>query len=215
MDPYIHKHDDAETADFLEPAVKAKLRAVLDQMWAAELRLRTGQLKEALPYEYRALRLLKQVQQQTRAFVKKAGFTPPPMPEATLRLTGELAGAAAPQHQQTLPAPATQPVIRTALRWLAAADNGQPTRPADAAVLDQAGSVLAGAALTRPGFYLPALRALRELGADVRAGRTTRATSRAPVARALTDLLAAPTPAPAAPPAADRLARRYFQELSR
>ena len=215
MDPYIHKHDDAETADFLEPAVKAKLRAVLDQMWAAELRLRTGQLREALPYEYRALRLLKQVQQQTRAFVKKAGFSPPPMPEATLRLTGELAGATVPQRQQNLPAPATQPAIRAALRWLAAADNGQRPRPADAALLDQAGTVLAGAALTRPGFYLPALRALRELGADVRAGRPTRAASRAPVARALTDLLAVPTPAPAAPPAADRLARRYFQELSR
>ena len=215
MDPYIHKHDDSETADFLEPAVKTKLHAVLDQMWAAELRLRTGQLAAARPFEYRALRLLKEVQQQTRAYVKKAGFTPPPMPEATLRLTGELAGAAVPQRQQTLPAPATQPAIRAALRWLAAADQGQTSRPADAAILDQAGTVLAGAALTRPGFYLPALRALRELGANVRGGRPTRAASRAPVARALTDLLAAPTPAPAAPPAADRLARRYFQELSR
>ncbi|GAA3965719.1 hypothetical protein [Hymenobacter antarcticus] len=215
MDPYIHKHDDSETADFLEPAVKAKLRAVLDQMWAAELRLRTGQLKEALPYEYRALRLLKQVQQQTRAFVKKAGFTPPPMPEATLRLTGELAGAAVPRRQQMLPAPATQPTVRAALRWLAAADSGQPGRPADAALLDQAGTALAGAALSRPGAYLPALRALRELGADVRAGRPTRAAARQPVARALTDLLAAPTPTPPAVPAPDRLARRYFQELSR
>ena len=215
MDPYIHKHDDAETADFLEPAVKAKLRAVLDQMWAAELRLRTGQLAAARPYEYRALRLLKEVQQQTRAFVKKAGFSPPPMPEATLRLTGELAGATVPQRQQTLPAPASQPAVRAALRWLAAADQGQPTRPADAAVLDRAGAVLAGAALTRPGAYLPALRAMRELGADVRAGRPTRAASRAPVARALTNLLDAPAPTPAAPPAADRLARRYFQELSR
>ena len=215
MDPYIHKHDDSETADFLEPAVKAKLRAVLDQMWAAELRLRTGQLAAARPYEYRALRLLKEVQQQTRAFVKKAGFSPPPMPEATLRLTGELAGAAVPQRQQNLPAPATQPAVRAALRWLAAADNGQPTRRADATLLDQASAVLAGAALTRPGFYLPALRALRELGTAVRAGRATRAASRAPVARALTDLLAAPAPAPTAPPTADRLARRYFQELSR
>ena len=215
MEPYIHRHDDSETADFLEPAVKAKLRAVLDQMWAAELRLRTGQLAAARPYEYRALRLLKEVQQQTRAFVKKAGFSPPPMPEATLRLTGELAGAAAPHRQRTLPAPATQPTVRAALRWLAAADHGLPARPADAALLDQAGTVLAGAALVRPGAYLPALRALRELGADVRAGRPTRAAARQPVARALTELLAAPAPTPAAPPAPDRLARRYFQELSR
>ena len=215
MDPYIHKHDDSETADFLEPAVKAKLRGVLDQMWAAELRLRTGQLKEALPYEYRALRLLKQVQQQTRAFVKKAGFTPPPMPEATLRLTGELAGATVPRRQRLLPAPASQPTLRAALRWLAAADNGLPARPADAALLDQAGTALAGAALSRPGAYLPALRALRELVADVRAGRPTRAAARQPVARALTDLLAAPAPTPPPAPGPDRLARRYFQELSR
>ena len=215
MDPYIHKHDDAETADFLEPAVKTKLHAVLDQMWAAELRLRTGQLAAARPYEYRALRLLKEVQQQTRVFVKKAGFTPPPIPEATLRLTGELAGAAVPQHQQTLPAPNPQPTVRAALRWLAATEQGQPPRPADAAVLDQAGTVLAGAALTRPSFYLPALRALRELSQAVRAGRPTRAASRAPVARALTDMLAAPAPMPTAPPAIDRLARRYFQELAR
>ena len=114
-----------------------------------------------------------------------------------------------------MPAPASQPTVRAALRWLTAADNGLPTRPADAVLLDQAGTVLAGAALTRPGFYLPALRGLRELSQAVRAGRPTRAASRAPVARALTELLAAPSPTPAAPPAADRLARRYFQELAR
>lgn len=215
MDPYIHKHDDAETADFLEPAVKTKLHAVLDQMWAAELRLRTGQLAAARPFEYRALRLLKEVQQQTRAYVKKAGFTPPPMPEATLRLTGELAGATVPQRQQTLPAPNPQPTVRAALHWLAATDRGEFPRPTDAAVLDQAGTVLAGAALTRPGFYLPALRALRELSQAVRAGRATQASGRALAGRALTDLLGSPPPTPAAPPAPDRLAQRYFQQLSR
>ncbi|WP_125921433.1 DUF4175 family protein [Hymenobacter lapidarius] len=215
MDPYIHKHDDSETADFLEPAVKAKLRAVLDQMWAAELRLRTGQLAEARPYEDRALKLLKEVQQQTRAYVKKAGFVPPPMPEATLRLTGELAGAAAPQRQQTLPAPALQPAVRAALRWLATTSATAKTNPADARVLEQAGTALAGAALQRPGVYLPALRALRELVADVRAGRPACAECRPPVERALTDLLAVPAPAPVAAPAPTRLAQHYFQELSR
>ncbi|MBJ6109996.1 hypothetical protein JAO73_13315 [Hymenobacter sp. BT523] len=215
MDPYMHKHDDAETADFLEPAVKAKLRAVLNEMWAAELRLRTGQLAAARPYEYRALRLLKQVQQQTRAFVKKAGFTPPPMPEATLRLTGELKGAAAPRRQQQVAAAVSQPAVRAALRWLAAHGPGTKARPAEAPVLEQAGSVLAGAALERPGLYLPALKALRQLVADVRAGRPTCPDCRLPVERALTDLLAAPSPVPVPPAAPDRLGRRYFQELSR
>ncbi|WP_156175928.1 hypothetical protein [Hymenobacter terrenus] len=215
MEPYIHRHDDAETADFLEPAVKAKLRAVLDQMWAAELRLRTGQLAAARPFEYRALRLLKQVQQQTRAFVKKAGFVPPPLPEATLRLTGELAGATAPHRQQMLPAPATQPAVRAALRWLSTTSTAYRANPADARLLEQAGSVLAGAALQRPGLYLPALRALRQLVSDVRAGRAPCAECRPPVEHALTDLLATPPPTPVSEPAPDRLARRYFQELSR
>jgi len=213
MDPYIHKHDDAETADFLEPAVKAKLHAVLDEMWAAELRLRTGQPEAARPYEYRALRLLKQVQQQTRAYVKKAGFTPQPFPEATLRLTGELKGAAAPHLTGTVPAPAAQPAVRGALRWLAAAEAGQPGRSADAAALDQAGQVLAQAALQKPGAYLPALRALRTLAADARAGRTPCASCLPVAERALADLLPTPTPTAAPAVAPNRLARRYFQEL--
>ncbi|GAB3635546.1 DUF4175 family protein [Hymenobacter arcticus] len=218
MDPYIHKHDDSETADFLEPAVKAKLHAVLDEMWAAELRLRTGQPAAARPYEYRALRLLKEVQQQTRAYVKKAGFTPTPFPEATLRLTGELKGAAAPRLQATVPAPATQSAVRAALRWLATAQGGgpgQPARPADAPALDQAGAALAQAALQKPGFYLPALRALRQLAADARAGRVPSATALAPAQRALADLLPAPVPTAAPATTADRLGRRYFEELSK
>lgn len=215
MDPYIHKHDDAETADFLEPAVKAKLQAVLSEMWAAELRLRTGQPAAARPYEYRALRLLKQVQQQTRAYVKKAGFTPQPFPEATLRLTGELKDAAVPHLLATVPAPAAQPAVRGALRWLAAAQAGQPGRPADAATLEQAGQVLAQVTLQKPGAYLPALRALRTLAADARAGRTPCASCLAPAERALTDLLPTPTPTAAATGAADRLGQRYFQELNR
>jgi hypothetical protein len=216
MDPYMHKHDDAETADFLEPAVKAKLHAVLDEMWAAELRLRTGQPAAARPYEYRALRLLKQVQQQTRAYVKKAGFTPQPFPEATLRLTGELKGAAAPRLQATVPAPATQPAVRAALRWLAAAQAAptRPARPADAAALEQAGTALAQAALQKPTFYLPALRALRQLAADARAGRVPSPGALAPAQRALADLLPAPVPTAAPATAPDRLARRYFQALA-
>ena len=213
MDPYVHKHDDAETADFLEPAVKAKLHAVLDEMWAAELRLRTGQPAAARPFEYRALRLLKQVQQQTRAYVRKAGFTPPPLPEATLRLTGELAGAAAPQLRATVPAPAAQPAVRAALRWLAATAAGQPGRPADAAQLEAAGTTLAQLALQKPGAYLPALRALRQLATQAHAGQAPCAPCLPVAQRALTDLLPAPAPTAPPTPAPDRLARRYFEAL--
>ena len=215
MEPYMHLHDDSETADFLEPEVKAKLRGVLAQMWEAELRLRTSRLKEALPYEYRALRLLKQVQQQTRAYVKKSGFTPPILPEATLRLTGEMGNAAAPRKEQKIAPQDEQPAVREALRWLGAARRGQAVKPTDALVLERAGQALAQAALQRPGAYLTALRDLRGLVADVRASRPLRTELVPSVERALTGLLPPPAATPVRLPTASPLAQRYFQELSR
>ena len=213
MDPYVHKHDDSETADFLEPAVKAKLSVVLNQMWEAELRLRTARPAAALPYEYKALRLLKEVQQQTRVYVKKAGYTPPPMPEATTRLTGELAGAAAPRHHENVPAPTAQPDLRAALHLVQALQRGQPARPTDAALLDRAGPALAQAALQRPGAYLSALRALRRLSTSLRTAQPPCPDCLPAVARALTALLPAPVPVPTPAPAPDRLARRYLEMI--
>ncbi len=215
MEPYIHRHDDSETADFLEPAVKAKLQAVLAQMWESELRLRTGRPREALPFEYRALRLLKEVQQQTRAYVKKAGFTPPPMPEATTRLTGELAGAAAPRRQRQLAAPPHQPTIRAALAVLRQL-RGAAKAPANAAAtLEQAGPELARAALERPGRYLAALRTLREATSTLRTSRLPDKAALSLLERAFTDLLPLPPPAPATHPApASQLTRRYFEQLN-
>ncbi|WP_426490006.1 hypothetical protein [Hymenobacter sp. 102] len=215
MDPYIHHHDDAETADFLEPAVKAKLQAVLSQMWESELRLRTGRPREALPFEYRALRLLKQVQQQTRAYVKKAGFTPPPMPEATTRLTGDLAGAAAPSRRQQLPAPSQQPAVRAALGALAQLRQHAPV-PGVAVKLEQGGQQLAQAALRQPSTYLSALQELRQLTAALRAGQPTQRYNLPLIERAFTRLLPAPQPAPAQQiRSGSKLTQRYFQELSR
>jgi hypothetical protein len=213
MESYVHKHDDAETADFLEPAVKAKLRGVLSQMWEAELRLRLARPAEARPYEYRALRLLKQVQQQTRAYVRKSGFEPPVLPEATARLSGDLAGAAVPRRSSQPPAPATQPEIRSALRLLAAIRAGQPAVSADAVTLEWAGQAVARAARQRPGAYLPAVRALRQLAADARTGRPTCATCLAPAEKALAALLPVPPAAPARAARPGRLAQHYLQAL--
>ncbi|MDF7809856.1 hypothetical protein [Hymenobacter sp. YC55] len=214
MEPYMHRHDDAETADFLEPAVKAKLRGVLNQMWEAELRLRLAKPAEARPYEYRALRLLKQVQQQTRAYVRKSGFEAPVLPEATARLSGDLAGAATPHLQQQTTRPATQPEIRDALRLLAALRAGQPPRPADAVTLERAGQAVAQAALQRPGAYLTAVRALRQLATDARASRPACSTCFTPAESALTALLPAPPEAPIRTSSGGSLSQRYFQNLN-
>ncbi|TYZ09252.1 DUF4175 domain-containing protein [Hymenobacter lutimineralis] len=213
MEAYVHSHDDAETADFLEPAVKAKLSIVLSQMWEAELRLRTGRAKEALPFEYKALRLLKQVQQQTRAYVRKSGFEPPPLPEATLRLSGDLAGAAPVTRQSTQPAPARQPALRAALRAVAELRQGRAPARTDAAVLELGGQVLTQAAQSQPGAYLSALRSLRRLTAGLKAGKALPASDLSVVERAFTRLLPAPPAAPARPAGTSRLAQRYLQEL--
>ena len=213
MEPYLHRHDDAETADFLEPAVKAKLRGVLNQMWEAELRLRLAKPAEARPYEYRALRLLKQVQQQTRAYVRKSGFEPPVLPEATARLSGDLTGAATPRVPQQTARPATQLEIREALRLLAALRTGQAPRPADALTLERAGQAVAQAALQRPGAYLAAVRALRQLATDARASRAACATCLTPAESALTALLPTPPATPVRPGSSSRLSQRYFQNL--
>jgi hypothetical protein len=215
LTPYQHLHDDAETADFLEPQVKAKLRAVLSQMWDAELRLRLAQPAQALPFEYRALRLLKQVQQQTRVYVRKSGVDLPPLPEAEKRLTGDLSKAAVPRQPLRVPSPApARPELRAALTLLAAYQGGQRPKAADLARLRPAGQALGSAALNQPGATLPALRAWRRLLAQVQTGQVTAPTDLALVERALTQLLPVPAAAPQRPAAAP-LARRYFQELNR
>lgn len=214
LTPYQHLHDDAETADFLEPQVKAKLRAVLSQMWEAELRLRLAQPAEARPYEYRALRLLKQVQQQTRLYVRKSGVELPPLPEAEKRLSGDLSTAAAPRRQGQQAPTETQSAIRRALTLLATYRAGRLPVAADLPQLQPAGQELGTAALREPGRALSALRAWRRLLAQVQAARPVAPADLDAVERALTALLPAPTPA-AQRPALPSLARRYFQQLSR
>ncbi|MEO5909734.1 MAG: DUF4175 family protein [Pelobium sp.] len=89
MKEYGHAHDNAEDATFFEPELKAKLKATLTEMWNSELRLRTYQPQEALPFEYKALRLLKDLQQSSRAYVAKTTIKTAPL-KLEKRLTGEL-----------------------------------------------------------------------------------------------------------------------------
>ncbi len=90
MEQYEHRHDIAEAATFFEEATKAQLKAALAQMWESELRLRTLRPKEALKFEYKALELIKAVQQKSRVYVEKVGFEPPPLNPGESRLTGKL-----------------------------------------------------------------------------------------------------------------------------
>lgn len=89
LEMFGHAHDTEEGATFYEESVKVKLKAALAEMWEAEKFLRLSQPRQALPYEYRALRIIKEVQQSTRIYVERVGLELPPLIPQEYRLQGE------------------------------------------------------------------------------------------------------------------------------
>jgi hypothetical protein len=87
LEAFMHNHDDAETATFFTVSLKAKLRAALNEMWDAELYLRLFQPELSLPYQYKALKLLKEIKNHARIYVKRVGFEPIEIKEQETRLT--------------------------------------------------------------------------------------------------------------------------------
>lgn len=83
-----HTHDHTEAATLLDPETKRILKVALEQMWQAELQLRTGHPQQALPYENKALEQIKLVQQASRIYLARVGLELPPVDE-TRRLSGE------------------------------------------------------------------------------------------------------------------------------
>jgi hypothetical protein len=163
LDVYTDKHDNAEDASFFEPGVKAHLKATLNEMWNAELRLRTFKPREALPYCYKALRLLKDLQQQSRAFVAKTGVKMTPL-NPDKRLTGEL-GAIVPPGQQVkqVVGVSEEAVLRSGLAVLDGMRWGMELTEGGRALLMQAQRRLGAEAAVRPGKFLPGLVALRKI----------------------------------------------------
>jgi hypothetical protein len=163
MDQYAHKHDQAEDATFFEPEMKAQLKATLNEMWTAELKLRTYEPQQALPFEYKALRLLKDLQQKSRAYVAKTTFkTGVLKPEK--RLTGELTEI----QQANATSKNTNPVdaasnLKIVLALLENRKGGQMGRRTDLKVLRSAEQQLVRAAGSSPKQYLPALKAMRSI----------------------------------------------------
>ena len=93
LEEFGHTHDEAEAATLLDPKTRATLKQALDQMWQSELHLRQGHPEQALPYAYKALGFIKEVQQATRIFLARVGPELPPIDESR-RLTGVREGLA-------------------------------------------------------------------------------------------------------------------------
>ena len=108
LSEYGHTHDHAEAATLLDPQTRATLKAALDQMWSAEGELRQGRPVQALPFAYKALGFIKQVQQAERIYLARVGPELPPIDESR-RLGGDRAGLASrelPLAARTPPDPA-------------------------------------------------------------------------------------------------------------
>ncbi|HVI44735.1 MAG TPA: hypothetical protein VM802_07690 [Chitinophaga sp.] len=160
LDGFTHKHDNAEDATFFDPAIKQQLKATLTEMWKSELQLRLYKPQEALPFAYKALRLLKDLQQQSRSYVAKTGAkTTPLKPEK--RLTGELDKISPAMKKEQVTVKDETAIVRIALSVLESWKDNHQSNGAD--TLAAAMQVLSQQAATAPAAYLPALEALRRI----------------------------------------------------
>jgi len=172
LDVYTDKHDNAEDATYFEPGVKAQLKATLNEMWNAELRLRTFKPKEALAYCYKALRLLKDLQQQSRAFVAKTGVRVTPL-NPDKRLTGELGAIVAPGQQVAKAVGVSEEdVLRSGLAVLEGMRQGMAMGAGGRELLRQVERRLGLEASAKPGKFLAGFVALRKVieGGNATAG---------------------------------------------
>jgi hypothetical protein len=92
---YGHLHDQEEGTTLFDPVTRERLRSALREMWQSELHLRMGDPVAALPYQYRALDLIKQIQQASRIYLARVGLELPPI-MFSRRLTGDRSTAVRP-----------------------------------------------------------------------------------------------------------------------
>lgn len=217
LDAYTDKHDNAEVADFFEIATKNQLKATLTEMWNAELKLRTFVPAEALPYEYKALRLLKDLQQKSRAYVAKTNFTTTPLkPEK--RLTADLSKIIGPSKQTNFKSNAgPDGLIRTALSVLEQLKNRGNFNSDPLPVLQQASQQLADKAIAAPSTYLSSLEALKRIIASLQNRSLAGLNDISLVETALQKMISAPVKLPYTnkKPANINLSKEYFKNLKK
>ncbi|HQQ98919.1 MAG TPA: hypothetical protein PLX35_16725 [Cyclobacteriaceae bacterium] len=164
MKAFMHTHDNEEEATFFIQSVKAKLKAALTMMWDAELQLRLYEPAKSLPYQYKILNLLKEISNDSRIYVHRTGFDPPPLKEDR-RLTGDLSeikNSINPylrKDQKSLPAIAE--ALHTTERLLEL--DQVIIASTDQQVFRKAGMEVATIALEQPGKHLTLMSMLKNL----------------------------------------------------
>jgi len=217
LDAYTDKHDNAEDAGFLEPETKNQLKATLNEMWSAELRLRTYKPQEALPFAYKALRLLKDLQQKSRAYVAKTSAKIAPLKPVEKRLTGDLTKIIDPVNQQDFKKQADPNLaLRQSATLLEQLKHGAGIGPASLQILRQSNLQLSGKAVLQPSIYLPSVTAFRKILANFNQPKNISKQDLQTVEKALQKMLpsVAKLPQPAQTNLDLGLSNTYFQSLN-
>lgn len=158
-----HEHDTEESATFFFQSLKLKLKAALAQMWDAELYLRLYEPEKSLPYQYTALKLLKEISNDSRIYVHRTGFEPPPIKEEK-RLSAELNDVLNSSHAYRQESNIRFPKLAEALpiteKLLCSRSTSLSQREKN--ILLQSGNELAQAALENPAL-LEGLSALQKI----------------------------------------------------
>ena len=163
LDKYSDKHDNAEDAQFFDPGIKAQLKATLTEMWKAELQLRLYKPEIALPFEYKALRLLKDLQQKSRVYVAKTAYNPAPL-KMEKRLSGDLSMVIQPKDHQVIKTGNDEYIaLKNAISVLESLKYGKISSNADIHTLQLANQQLSEKASAQPELYLPSVSALRKI----------------------------------------------------
>ncbi|HYI78555.1 MAG TPA: hypothetical protein VEW65_13115, partial [Chryseolinea sp.] len=161
LDDFVHAHDGEQEATFFIQSIKAKLKAAVTIMWDAELYLRLYQPEKSLPYQYKALKLLKEISQDSRIYVHRTGFDPPPLKEEQ-RLTGDLNDIQNSTTNERREVGKQYPNIRVALSEIEKLlqQTSVALTPEIKDVLTRAGQELGVIALQKPGSHLQTLSLL-------------------------------------------------------
>lgn len=210
---YTDDHDNAEDAGFFEPAIKAQLKATLTEMWKAELQLRLYKPKAALPFAYKALRLLKDLQQKSRSYVAKTAYNPPPLKDEK-RLSGELDKIIQPVNKQEIkPVTDQMAALKKAVAVLESLKQNPVKTPADNMILQSAYQQLSLNASQQPGVYLPALNAMRRVLSAQKANTNDVNTIERALQKTLTELKNMPSAK--GNPTDMGLSKQYYKNLKK
>ncbi|MGD1960045.1 MAG: hypothetical protein ACFB2Y_14395 [Fulvivirga sp.] len=163
LEAYQHVHDDPEEATFFTVTIKEKLRQALTVMWEAELHLRLYRPEKSLPYQYKALKLLKEIKNQARVYVHRIGFDPPPIKEES-RLKGDLEEVKNVSRNFNELNRSEQQLLKDATSILVRMTEGNyEINLIEKMTLKDAGNVVGRLVIDQPGKYLDVLDLLNKI----------------------------------------------------